>query len=192
MGVKQIAIALACCIPLWLSVACSSKVPYWDRQTSQFHRPDEDIVISLPTDLDWTIADSKDLPENVLFCGVVPDLGLCTFLVSEKCRYNKSDIWLYPDEDIQNLIKKISLQNTMMKVDVRYYDFATEKCRCNSLKAVKFVTKVVIDEYIVNYTGYIFSKRNKLYGIVVMEPDPKSPYIHELAIKSISGFKFTK
>jgi len=191
MNLRHIAITLAYCIPLLILVACTSKAPYWDRQTSQFHRPDENIVISLPSNIDWEIADVKDLPEKVLFCGVAPDLSLCTFLVSEKCNYNGLDIWLYPDKDIQNLIKKISLQN-MPEVEVKYHDTATEKCRCNSLKTVKFMTKIEIGEYIVNYTGYIFSKRDKLYSIVAMEPDSVSSDIHELAIKSIEGFKFTK
>ncbi len=191
MNLKQIAITLAYCILLLILVACSSKEPYWDGQTSQFHRPDENIVISLPSNLDWEIADVKDLPENVLFCGVAPDLSLCTFLVSEKCNYDNLDIWLYPNKDIQNLIRKISLQN-MPEVKVKYHDSTTEKCRYNSLKAVKFMTKTEIGEYIVNYTGYILSKRDKLYGIVAMEPDSISPDIHELAIKSIEGLKFTK
>lgn len=175
-----------------LMASCSSKEPRWDADTSTYSIPAHGLEIRLPESPGWQIASAADLPENMIFCAVIPNSSICSFLIAEPAQFPESGISDCPDFEITRLIDRISMQNAG-PADVSYSVPTISKTvhQGTGEEALRFHREVAIDSLSVTYSGYILEQDGRLYCAVVLYPACAGSAIRTLAEKSIEGLRKT-
>lgn len=158
-------------ILLSLLTSCGSKASYWDDDKNEFHITTENLTVHVPDSDEWIIADPENLPDNILYCGVMPDKGIANYLFVERYLFNGQDVYSIPKKSIEQLISEITHQSSEAG-NVEYTAINTENTSFISKNAVKFNTIVRIDSMGIEFKGYIFSHNNRVMTYMTTEPFP--------------------
>lgn len=166
---------LLICISLLIS--CKSKNSYWDENKNTFFIPSQQLSLHLPNNDGWTIAEPAELPDNILFFGVLPEDGIGLYLFSEKDIKLKS-VYDLPETEIKEQIYPIFKQS-LNSHNTSYGPLEINKCTFLKKDAIKFQTNIKIENMGVRFTGYLFIHNNCLLKYVLSEPYPSESETNE-------------
>lgn len=168
--VNPISVILIC---LSMLVSCTSKDSYWDEGNSTYVLPSLQLSIHLPQNDNWAIAEVENLPENILFFGIIPDDGIGLYLFSEK-DIKFSSVRDLSHDEIQQQVYPIFRQPSLGSEKINYGALETEICKFLGEDAIKFQINMNIDEMGVKFVGYLFVHDNQLLKYVMSQPYPST------------------
>lgn len=168
---KSVSLAILFFSVLLLASSCKSRQSYWDEAKSQFCIPSEGLVVEMPSDSCWIIADPAGLPQNVLFCAVMPEQSIGLYLCKDESFDAADGIGSVPPSEIDRFIHNI-MRQPPENGEVSYSPIILEKCLYLSNDALKFNSHVIMGEIGVLFEGYVFSHKGKILAYTVTTPYP--------------------
>lgn len=166
---------LSLCMAVF-SISCNKadKAGHWDEATSTFQLPAAGLSYHLPTPVEhWAIANPDNMPENIKFCGVDSQSGVCVMIIKlDERRYGAKAIGELSMQKLQKFVSEISKQPDAEAVemapllieDAEFLGKRAYSFRCDiSLKNAE----KEIDNMRVTYIGYVFGTDDGPYALVV-------------------------
>lgn len=157
-------------LPLLVLISCTNQQSYWNEKDNTFVIPSHKLSLHLPYNENWIIAPPSDLPNNILFFGVIPEDGLGLYLFSDDDIKCESVNELSESEIIQQIYPIFEQSTNSDKTD--YGTLESEKCKFLNLDAIKFNTIIKIENLGVKFTGYIFVHNDCMLKYVLSMPYP--------------------
>lgn len=187
MTIATLRNVLSGAVALLCAYSCSSEHAGWDADSRTFSIPAENISLTLPGDDEWNIAATENLPANIVFCGIRPDMELCAMLFYPDGTEKRISAWEYPEATVDSLLCELTRQDAP-QVKAEQAGQHVEKCRYKQTEALKFRVDIAItdgntsEKYPTTYLGYIFPGKSRMLGFAAILPteNADNEYLTEL------------
>lgn len=153
-----------------LLFSCKDENSYWDAEKDVFYIPSQRLSLHLPHNEGWAIADPANLPNNILFFGVIPKEGIGLYLFSED-DIQQNTISEFAAEEIKQQIYPIFNQS-LTSQNTTYGDLNINRCSFFGTDAIKFSSTIEIEGMGAQFSGYLFFHNGHLMKYVLSEPYP--------------------
>lgn len=169
----------------------------WYPSTQKFVSNKYNIQWDLSGFGEWTIAQTSQLPENMIFCGKLQDEGIVVSLLAFDEDGTVSDIWENSNEFIDGFVSSLVKQATTFP-GIRAGEVKYEKCYLLYKKALKFgVPVIVYDDRLKSnslaflYCGYVFVKgQSAIIGLLTIPGIYVDQYGEEIFDDIFSGLMY--
>lgn len=172
----------------------------WNNDISTFLMDDDKLSYTLPTDLSfWAIADSENLPPNMLFFGVDSSEGIGVGIFRPELKMiQRKTAKEYTDYEIDVILRELSNSNQDEKVVYKKIDKNRSKLNGKDSWSYtvehKLLDKTVSNDTVhVFYSGYVFDGLKNTYGFVMISninPSDSNGQIQQSVY--LSGLTFSK
>ncbi len=174
-----------------IAISCSTPKEEWNDETRTYTNEEYGISLLLPDD-EWEIAVGEGLPENILFCGVIPQKEICTILCKFDEKVYSENIWSDNGDAVSRIIDEATAQED---ASVIYSTPRIDMSTINSINYLEFsrILRFPINEsdtMSVMYNGILTISDSQIIGLINTFDENEAKY-SDVSDAIFSGLKLS-